>query len=105
MTSEILAMAEGDSKLEEINTNEGEDTEMEEKDEDGDEAGEKGEEGEKEEGEKAVKRSRKRVEKTGGEAATPIERPMRARKVVKRYSEPALMRSAGKGLSIEKVNF
>ncbi|GMQ09646.1 hypothetical protein CsSME_00052934 [Camellia sinensis var. sinensis] len=99
----------------------GEDTEMEEEKEEEEEEKEepevKGEESkeEVEEVSKKAKRGRKGSSKKAAkdekaaksepgskEPVTPIERPIRERKTVERYSEPSTGRSASKVLSIEK---
>ena len=98
-----------------------EDTEMAEKEEEEEEKEEpvvKGEENkeEAEEVSKKAKRGRKGSSKKAAkdekaaksepgskEPVTPIERPIRERKTVERYSEPSTGRSACKALSIEKV--
>ncbi|CAL5326914.1 unnamed protein product [Camellia sinensis] len=98
-----------------------EDTEMAEKEEEEEEKEElevKGEESkeEAEEVSKKAKRGRKGSSKKAAkdekaaksepgskEPVTPIERPIRERKTVERYSEPSTGRSASKALSIEKV--
>ncbi|XP_028121019.1 cilia- and flagella-associated protein 251-like, partial [Camellia sinensis] len=97
-----------------------EDTEMAEKEEEDEEKEEpevKGEESkeEVEEVSKKAKRGRKGSSKKAAkdekaaksepgskEPVTPIERPIRERKTVERYSEPSTGRSASKVLSIEK---
>ncbi|CAL5351458.1 unnamed protein product [Camellia sinensis] len=98
-----------------------EDTEMAEKEEEEEEKEELEVKGEasKEEAEevsKKAKRGRKGSSKKAAkdekaaksepgskEPVTPIERPIRERKTVERYSEPSTGRSASKALSIEKV--
>ncbi|KAI8005071.1 hypothetical protein LOK49_LG08G00310 [Camellia lanceoleosa] len=97
-----------------------EDTEMAEKEEEEEEKEEpevKGEESneEAEEVSKKAKRGRKGSSKKAAkdekaaksepgskELVTPIERPIKERKTVERYSEPSTGRSASKALSIEK---